>query len=579
MTRASSEKVANVLEGATRRLQVLAHEGEGRIATVAKGFQGLAGHTEKILGLTSAIVESLESESLRSIFPKVQALGTSARLFFEERLNATTTILAAVEVEAKLLRQFSVVSRRQAGIALKTSVLTMFTNIEVGRLGDEGSGFQHLAQTLTEFSKTLTDDTEELARHIEARKPALEATRRALSAELPTLQEELGRLDAHLGDDMEALQHGLTELAEAPAQFRVCVDEIAQQVAQVVSAIQSHDITRQQMEHVEEAFLLISSNMRGPVGSRKSAAREASLAYAGLTIQIYQLQNIQATVAAWTSQIRSCIDIILSVSASDVAGISPLVLQREQEVSSRLVHIEQLEHEGEGYSERIRKTVGGRSTLMHLVSEHAEKSKVVRNHLHLLSLNSIIEASRLGRQADAVFEIASSISDISVEWGKVTDQSEAAMREILDLVEQTSATMQVFAEGGDERLNEAQVQTRAGLSQLQTIAAFAAERAGEIEFATETMRAMSSEVVNSGNLLDASYGLVDDILSAIEGLKLQMETADPTLEREIDANEMESLFTSSYTTQIERDVMHAALHGMPLPVAEQVAAGNSVELF
>ena len=577
MTKAGSERVANVLEGATRRLQMLAKEGEGRIASVAKGFEGLAGHTNKILDLTSAIVESLESDRLRSVFPKVQALGASARLFFEERLKATTTILGAVEVEAKLLRQFSAVTRRQAGIALKTSVLTMFTNIEVGRLGEDGSGFQHLAQTLTEFSKTLTDDTEELARHIEARKPALEATRRALSAELPSLQQELARLDVHLGDDMEALQEGLTRLSEAPMQFRMCVDDIAQQVAQVVSAIQSHDITRQQMEHVEEAFTLIASKMRD--GRGKKPGKDASLAYGGLKIQMYQLQNIQATVTAWTSQIRSCIDIILSVSASDVAGISPLVLQREQEVSSRLLHIEQLEREGEGYSERIRKTVGGRSTLIALVSEHTEKSKLVRHHLHLLSLNSIIEASRLGRQADAVFEIASSISDISVEWGNVTEQSETAMKEILRLMEKTSETMQVFAEGGDERLNEAQVQTRAGLRELKTVAAFAAQQAEEIESVTAKMRAMTSDVVNNGSLLDASYSKVDGVLSAVGELKVQMETADPELERGISAHEMESLFASSYTTQMERDVMHAALHGMPLPVAEQLGAGNSVELF
>jgi hypothetical protein len=40
------------------------------------------------------------------------------------------------------------------------------------------------------------------------------------------------------------------------------VQEIAQQIAGVVAAVQAHDITRQQIEHVQQAFALISRGMR-----------------------------------------------------------------------------------------------------------------------------------------------------------------------------------------------------------------------------------------------------------------------------------------------------------------------------
>jgi hypothetical protein len=47
----------------------------------------------------------------------------------------------------------------------------------------------------------------------------------------------------------------------------------------------------------------------------------------------------------------------------------------------------------------------------------------------------------------------------------------------------------------------------------------------------------------------------------------------------LDIAETERLFSSYYTTEIEREVMHAALHGSPLPVLQQSFTGNSVELF
>ncbi len=46
-----------------------------------------------------------------------------------------------------------------------------------------------------------------------------------------------------------------------------------------------------------------------------------------------------------------------------------------------------------------------------------------------------------------------------------------------------------------------------------------------------------------------------------------------------DAAEVEQLFSASYTTELERDVLRAALHGTALPVAQPTLAGNSVELF
>ncbi len=573
MTRQTSEHIAGLLEQARRELQQLARHSDQQIEGLSRGFQQLASFTQQTSSLAAATVDRLESESVRSVLPKVQALGITARAIFEERLNATTGILSAIESEARLLRQFSLVTRRQASIALKTSVLTMYTNIEVGRLGSEGAGFQHLAETLSAFSKSLTADTEELVLHIDSRKPALEATRRALSAEVPHLQAEFVRIDAGLEADTAALQAGLDQLTEAPVQFRLSLDDIAQQVAQVVSAVQAHDITRQQLEHVEEALTQSATAIRRP--------RPADLAraYATIKVQLYQLQNIKATVAQWTTQIRDCTRVIMNISASGIAGISPLVLAQEREVAARLAHINQLQSEGRGCTERIRSNVGSRSALLNLVAEHTETSRSVRHQLHLLSLNSIIEATRLGSQADAVFELAKSISDISTDWGKVTAQSEAAMQEILELVTQTSGMMQIFSDDGHEHLAAAEAQTRIGLADLHTTASFAAQQASELQAITTTMQSTSTAVDAQSHALDVTYAIVDNVLESLETLKQQLKHESPSASTSINPAEIEHLLSPSYTTGIERDILHAALHGQPLPIAQEVFTGNSVELF
>ena len=307
----------------------------------------------------------------------------------------------------------------------------MLTNIEVARLGAVGAGFQYLAHELADFSKSVTEDTRELASHTDRRKAAIEETKRVLAAELPRLREELARIEVDLGNALAQVDSSLTQLSRTPVQFRTCVEDVAQQIAGVVAAVQANDITRQQIEHVQEAFAIISAKMCGEGNSQNEVAQELARAYAGLTIQIYQLRTIKETVANWASQIRTCMDGILRVSASDVVGIGPLVLDQERELSSQLGHIERLERESQAYSERIQRTFGGLSNLMQLVSEHLQRSKSVRDHLQLLTFNSIIEASRLGTQAAAILAIANCIKGISAEWGQITDQSGHAMQEVL----------------------------------------------------------------------------------------------------------------------------------------------------
>ena len=82
-----------------------------------------------------------------------------------------------------------------------------------------------------------------------------------------------GRIEVDLGNALAVVDSSLTQLSRTPVQFRTCVEDVAQQIAGVVAAVQAHDITRQQIEHVQEAFALISAKMR----SRWELARRKSL--------------------------------------------------------------------------------------------------------------------------------------------------------------------------------------------------------------------------------------------------------------------------------------------------------------
>ncbi len=579
MSIATRAAIVVKLETAQCHLHELAHTTQTQITLVANTFKGLAGHADTISGLAAAIVARVESDNSSAVLTSVQSLGTVARRFIAERLQATTGLLETVTTEVNLLKQLTLVTGAHSAIALKTKALSALTNIEVARLGAVGAGFNYLAHELADFSNSLTRDTQELAKHTDGRRVEIAETKQVLSAELPRLREKLTLAEVALGNDLTVLNTSLAQLSAGPEEFRRSVQDIGQQIAGVVAAVQAHDITRQQLEHVQAALEIISKRIPGDGESEDRVAQEVPRVYAGLLIQTYQLKNIKETVTHWTSQIKTCMAGILRVGASELVGIGPLVLGQERELSSHVAHIELLERQSQAYSERIRFALNGLSTLAQLVGDHLKKTTTVRNRLRLLSFNSFIEARRLGAKAHAILSIARIIQEISAEWGEISDRSEQTMQEILNLVTRTNQVMEAFSEASSERLHEAQAQTRAGLKNLRSAAAFAATQSLLMKEVTEKMQVETAEVGKTGSLFDACFAHLEAVMASVEGLTSQFESDYPGVSRRYDATEVGEFFAASYTTEVERDVLHAALRGTAMPVAQQSFSGNTVELF
>jgi uncharacterized phage infection (PIP) family protein YhgE len=216
---------------------------------------------------------------------------------------------------------------------------------------------------------------------------------------------------------------------------------------------------------------------------------------------------------------------------------------------------------------------------MQLVGEHVEKSRYVRDRLQLLTFNSIVEASHLGSKADAILEISQSIKRIAVAWSEMTDRSAQAMEEILTLVERAGKEMQAFSAAGSEELKTAQIETRQGLDSLRSSAALANSNVTEIEAGLKKLQARISAVSASRDQLQGSFSVTESARTEMEKLARQMEIDHPEARQQWSRSDAEAIFGDCYTTEVEREVLRAALRGAPLPEAQHNLEGNSVELF
>ena len=574
--------MTTVLEQATARsalrdpesaLRAVVAESDREGEQLARDFEGLARETSTIVEIAGVIAGCAGDERMGSVLPGVERLASAAKSFLRERLEATAGILNTVTAEAALLERLAHLTRGQKAIVRETEMLRVLTNIEVARLGEVGAGFQYLAHELDDFAQSVARSTNELTRLTDERRKAIQETRRSLTAELPQMREEFARMEESLETALESAAAMLEQLCGTPVRFSGCVEDIASQVAGVVAAIQAHDITRQQIEHVQAALGTIAAELGGE--ERPSAGETG----AGLAVQSYQLRNVRETVRGWTAQIGTCLEAIGRITSSEILELGPVVLAQESALGAHLTRIEKLEEECEADNTRVQASFAGISGLMQLVNEHLERSKLVRDRLQLLMFNSIVEASHLGSQADGILEISTTIKRISATWGEITTGSEAATEEIRTLVEQSRSTLEAFSEASKKGLRAARSETAGGLGILREAAECADQRGREIQAATLGLQAKIAEIGSAGNRLEVCFRRLDTALEGIESARRSVEQEGGPGGTGFDAEAVARRFSADYTTEMERAVLRAALQGGPMPVAQANFAGNSVELF
>jgi hypothetical protein len=559
----------------------LSRASEVVVQEASHAFKGLATQTDMILKQAAAIVGCIQEKSMASVLSGVQALSLTVRDFLGKRLEAVNTIVATLQDEENLLLRLMVLTQSQEAVSRHLRALSVLTNVEVAHLGTAGANFQLLAQELSTFSKALARQTLELARDTDNRKQTIADTRKELAADLPHLRSAMTQMERDIARTLQVIDAGQSQHDSIPEQFRRAAEGAAQQIAGVVAAIQAHDITRQQIEHVQESLQRIATRVGSPDDSWDGniSGDDLSSAYAGLNIQIWQVKTIDATISNWTSQVRTCMDNIQRLSASEVVGIGPTVLRQEQELSAELAHIERLQQRSQEYSGRMQSTLGGLSSLVDLVNAHLKRSQSIRDRLQILMFNSLIEAQRLGSRGTVVSAIASLIKEVSEEWTAIADQSRLALTGILELIQRTSSIMEVFSEESCQRLRSEQTETATALDKVRSAAAFVANEAAQMQATTENMHAHLADISATGARMETCFRGLKSVLGEMESVASDLKADDESILERCHASEIEHWLSPFYTTEIERAVMSAVLHGTPMPAVQQSFAGNAVELF
>ncbi len=556
-------------------LDAMLSESDTIIGSIGDDFQRLAQEIDSLLCLAAATLESMDQAGVTTIPAKVRDLVSASDQFIHRRFAATSAILTAMNEEEKLLHRFSGLNSGIRSVAQETRMLGLLTGIEAARLGPQGMPFQILSRDLRSFAETVADSSMDLASQTSARRTAIKESQRRLTAALPRMRGEFERIDATFATTFSEVTAAVEELSACHSHFHACLATVASQIAGVVCAIQSHDVTRQQAEHVRDVLDTFSTSEPD-----RDALLELPEAAVGLTIQIFQLRNIKEAMQAWAAQIDACLGALLGVSRSDLAKIGPLVLRQEQFLESHVLRINDLKEECRTHGEEVECALLSLSKLMQMISRSFKTSRVIRDRMHLLSLNSRIEANTSAAEAAVMVEISKNITRVAADWNRITDKSEKTMGEMSNLVVQAQEGMKTLCPGGNDGLDAAQFEIGDILRKLKGAAQSSARSASQIASALSGLQAAIQNARSKAHSINRLIDAVTEALQQIESVRNEMEVKQPGVEMLCASRaQIEREYSARYTTEIERHLLRAALYGERMPAPQVAASGNDVELF
>jgi methyl-accepting chemotaxis protein/outer membrane murein-binding lipoprotein Lpp len=416
-----------------------------RLGAAVFGINSLAG---TFSAAATQMASSVGEGALHAAIADLEQQAAEARTVFAsvssaEQLDGMTEVLRHIRTLDLAMGRFTTLVR-----TLK--VLEITTRIESARLGSSGAGFTTLADdvralggVIEEHTSKIGDQSALLMNQVAA---ALERGRKQISAQEKVVADMFDRLFSGIAEleAMRAESAGLVvELARGSRQ-------VTESMGHVIASVQFHDITRQQVEHVEE----ILEQARGEIdalpedGDRVGLGawvRDVLRLQAPLLGQAEDMfrravEEFIGNLDAIADNTRGLDERISAVAYADRGG--PSVLDT---IRRHIAQVMDVMRTTSAHVAEMSRTMAGMAETIATVSTFVHGIEDIGAEIELIALNARVKAAHTGDLGRTLGVIAMEIQNLSVEARTRTGE----VAEILNRISALAGRLSDLARASD----------------------------------------------------------------------------------------------------------------------------------
>jgi len=470
-------------------------------------------------------------------------------------------------------------------------VLGSLTRIETARLGNAGEEFGNLAEevnTLTQSIESsgqrILDASSVLQQNMQSALTKVTGLRDSELKELPSLIAEVITSNASLEDrHARAVEAFLVQAAE--------YEKVSEAIGDLTTAIQFHDITRQQIEHAVTALKRLRAEF--PASGRNRFAVPPDTG-AVLTLESSQLSNAEQMLASSVGRIERDLDGIsgrvrnMAETSKTLMGYSAdeqdsFFLQMETRFTAILKVLgtcTQAETETQATLAELEQTLGR-------MRDAVAEIRQIEIRIRRIAINATIRAVQIGNAGTALNVLAEVMQRLALDCSGITDKVEGSLVTIGDAANRLSGGSGSIQADEHSETDDVLSEMRSAMLELHSSSETGFTRLHQI---TALSSMLSDEIQAVRSSFSAGKLFTETILGArciLEGIGAQagLKAGDGIV---VGERRLED-FTTHYTMQAERDVHESVATGgesvwvppadPPTAVPDQEDLGENVELF
>lgn len=324
-------------------------------------------------------------------------------------------------------------------------MLSISTKIESARLGELGTGFITLAMDVEKLSHTVSEKSIGIMQQRQALSQLITDNLAMVRNTEASQHADASSILSGIRTSLEALSQLNAACSTAGSQAGVIAEEVAADTATVVSSMQFHDITRQQIEHVYEALEKLQHQTAGPHDTADQPNCVNLIAEVG---DVCELQHAQLRHA--TSQLTQATQTILDSLQNIGIKQSQISQQLQQALmgnagSNESSLLDTMQQDMHRVTAILQRCAEADQTLLRAMAEvtgtigqiagFVSDIEAVGSEIDLIALNAQIKAAHTGPQGAALGVLAEAIKRLSLEAVVQTE----AVSSILRSINQTTA--------------------------------------------------------------------------------------------------------------------------------------------
>jgi len=545
------------------QLKSLSSSTEGEFLAIGAKLHDISRRASQIASSYSDISSEMTGEDISTAINALQRLLTEIGAYVVETGNEIEAGTSTLENISHLLEKVDEPLSGFKKVIKNLNMLGTSTKIESSRLGKDDAGFKTLAEDVSKLSEKIEQKSAIIMEHKGSLHTLITVTLSSVKRLKKEQRDHTRQIIEDLSSQLTALSDTNQVCSRAAWQISEHSRSIAESMGEIVSSLQFHDITRQQMEHVHEALdeLLAKSSHDSGHLDKERFVNEYSIEIRDCCeLQVRHLVNARDELSeAVESVINNLLQIAasvaeMSVKSKEMAGgansSDDSFLDNVESclkiVNSSLQSNTKEYHELTSIMSSVATTVGD-------IASFVTDIEYIGTEIELIALNSQIKAAHTGNEGMALGVLAEAIQHLSVD----ARQRSNAVSEILTSI--TTVTGQLIAHASaeeselDKEINTMLTELQGLVVTIQGMSSHLYNLLHEIDISVKTLSSDIETNILSINVHVDTNNCVNDVISGIEGLLKHLNELVPSLALVPRKTNLES-HAKRYTMHSERKV-------------------------